>query len=113
MRVMPKEWAPVRGYEDLYEASTRGLARSLDRDVKGRDDSVRRIKGKLLTPRVRPDGTVAVNLWRGNTYRQVPMRRVVLEAHDGPCPEGMDAANKNGDPADNRLANLEWKPNGA
>jgi hypothetical protein len=105
-----KEWAPVRGYEDLYEASRRGFVQSLDREVAGRDGSMRKVKGKVLTPRVRPDGTVAVNLWRNNEYVQVPVRRIVLEAHDGPRPEGMDAVNVDGNPANNKLSNLEWKP---
>jgi hypothetical protein len=63
-----------------------------------------------LTPRVRPDGTLAVNLWSENGYRQLPIRRIVLDAFDGPQPRGFDAANANGDPTDNRLTNLEWKP---
>src|SRR4051812_37173500 len=106
---MAKEWAPVVGYEDAYVASTRGVVKSVNREVPGRGESTRLIRGQILCPRVRPGGTVTVNLWKGNAYEQVPVRRVVLEAHAGPRPEGMDAVNVNGNPADNRLCNLCWK----
>lgn len=77
--------------------------------MKGRENSRRKLQGKLLTPRIRPDGCHAVNLWVKNKYRQVPIRRIVLDAFDGPQPAGYDAANTNGDPTDNRLTNLEWQ----
>jgi hypothetical protein len=99
----------VRGYEDAYEVSDLGRVRSICRSVRGRDGSKREIQGKILTPRIRPDRTHAVNLWVQNDYRQVPIRRVVLEAFDRERPKDYDAANKNGDPSDNRLTNLEWR----
>ena len=77
--------------------------------MKGRENSHRKLQGKLLTPRIRPDGTMAVNLWCKNRYRQVPIRRLVLEAFDRAQPMGYDAANMNGDLADNRLINLQWE----
>lgn len=107
---MVEEWKPVRGYEDKYEASNLGQVQSVTRSVRGREGSTREIQGKLLTPRIRPDGTWAINLWVKNEYRQIPLRRIVLEAFDQPRPHGYDAVNANGDPADNRLSNLEWQP---
>lgn len=108
--VVNEEWRPVRDWEGLYEVSSHGLVRSVERYVKGREGSSRKLQGRQLTPRVRPDGVVAVNLWRGNRYRQLPVRRLVLEAFDRAKPQGFDAVNRNGDPADNKLANLEWRP---
>lgn len=107
---MTAEWLPVTGYEGLYEVSNQGEVRSLARSVKGRECSDRQITGKVIVPRIRPDGTVAVNLWKSNTYKQVPVRRIVLLAFDGPRPKGYDATNVNGDPGDNRLHNLQWQP---
>lgn len=100
-------------YRDSYEVSDQGRVRSIPRQVAGRDGSVRKLQGKLLSPRIRPDGTRAVNLWKGNTYVQKPVKRLVLESFTGRRqPHGYDAANKNEDPADNRLINLEWRPVG-
>lgn len=101
---------PVAGYADQYEVSDGGHVRSIPRKVAGRGKSVRTLRGKLLSPRVRPDGTRAVNLWRGNTYVQKPVKRLVLEAFGSPQPAGYDAVNVNEDPADNRLSNLKWEP---
>ncbi len=107
--VMTAEWRPVTGYEGLYEVSSQGQVRSVSRTVKGREGSDRHIQGKLLTPRTRPDGTLAVNLWKSNAYRQLPVRRLVLSAFDSSRPQGYDAVHVNGDPADNRLQNLQWQ----
>lgn len=105
-----EKWLPVRGYEGQYEVSSLGRVQSVVRTVRGRDGSTREIQGKVLTPRVRPDGTYAVNLWVQNDYRQVPIRRLVLEAFDKPRPTGLDAANIDDNPANNQLTNLTWKP---
>jgi NUMOD4 motif len=105
-----EQWRPVRGYEDAYEVSDLGHVRSVTRVVRGRERSDREIQGKLLTPRIRPDGTYAINLWIENKYKQVPVRRIVLEAFDRPKPANCDAANVNEDPSDNRLRNLQWRP---
>ena len=37
------------------------------------------------------------------------MHRLVLDAFIGPCPPGHEASHLNGDPSDNRLANLTWE----
>lgn len=105
-----ERWRPVLGHEGAYEVSDRGRVRSLTRTIAGRDNSVRRVKGKILTPQIRSDKTPCANLWRDGTYQQIPIRRLVLEAFDKPQPAGHDAANTNGDPSDNTLTNLEWRP---
>jgi hypothetical protein len=102
-------WRAVRDFEGIYEVSDQGQVRSLGRVVKGRDGSDRYINGKVISQRERPDGTKIVNLWRSNNYRQLPVRRLVLEAFDQPRPRGYDAINTNGDSSDNRLQNLQWQ----
>lgn len=101
---------PVVDWEDKYQVSDMGNVRSIDRKVAGRGKSVRSLKGKPLSPRIRPDGTRAVNLWRENVYEQKPVKRLVLEAFGSPRPPGHDAKNINEDPSDNRLTNLRWEP---
>lgn len=109
-RFVHEQWRPVRGYESAYECSDLGVVQSRERYVRGRENSRRKLQGKRLTPRVRPDGTLAVNLWHQNGYRQVPIRRIVLDAFDGPQPRGYDAVNKDGNPQNNNLGNLKWSP---
>lgn len=110
MSDVEEQWRPVRGYENEYQVSNLGQVQSVERFVRGRDGSARRLQGKLLTPRIRDDGTHAVNLWTKNHYKQIPIRRLVLEAFDRAQPRGFDGVNKNGNPADNRLSNLKWEP---
>ena len=95
------DWRAIPG-RDGYEVN-------VDRWVKGRDGSQRKISGKMLTPRVRADGTYAVNLWTENSYKQIPVKVLVLLAFDRPCPAGFEAVNANGDTSDNRLRNLKWQ----
>ena len=99
-------------YADAYQISNLGNCRSIKRERAGRDGSIRAVKGKILSPRIRENGTRAVNLWRGNTYQQVPVKQLVLEAWRGPCPDNYEPVNVNGDPSDNRLVNLAWRPAG-
>jgi hypothetical protein len=97
-----------------YEVSDHGQVRSVDRIVAakytlaGRRSS-RLIKGQILTPVYRKDGTPCFNLWRGNRCYQVPLRRLMLLAFGPPRPPGTDAINVNGDVADNALSNLRWE----
>lgn len=68
---------------------------------------------------VRRNGRLLVQCSHGGGYRQVAIcssgvpkttlvHRVVLEAFDRPPHEGEEAAHRNGDRTDNRIANLRW-----
>jgi hypothetical protein len=109
---LSEKWARIPGWR-YYEMSDHGNCRSLERTVDGKlngggEPSKRLIKGALLTPRIRPDGTPCYNLWRGNDYVQIPARRLVLMTFVSPQPRGMDARNRDRDVTNNRLDNLEW-----
>ena len=115
-----EQWRPVLDprFSSSYHVSDQGRAKSVPRQVAGRigrdgSASIRTVKGKILSPRVRPDGTRAVNLWFENDYVQMPVKRLVLEAFTGQRqPLGYDAKNIDGDPANNKLSNLRWEPVG-
>jgi hypothetical protein len=112
-----EQWRPIPGYGGAYEVSDMGRVRSLPRQVAGKigkdgENSTRTVQGRILSPRVRADGTLAVNLWIKNKYRQQPVKRLVLEAFVRRQPMGYDAKNMDDDPANNRLSNLRWEPVG-
>lgn len=46
---MKEFWKEIKGYEGLYEVSTLGRVRSMDRWVAHRDNSKKFIKGKSKT----------------------------------------------------------------
>lgn len=105
----PEQWRPVPGYEGMYEISSQGRARSLDRAVatpggKG----TKRIKGKVLALFTDKDGYQRINLCRDSKKKQVAIHRLVIEAFVGPAPVGMECCHNNGDPTDNRVENLRW-----
>ena len=57
-----------------------------------------------MSPDVSDGGYQGVQIY--GEHRLV--HRLVLEAFVGPCPDGMEAAHNNGNPADNHLVNLRW-----
>ena len=63
--------------------------------------------------RPRPQKRSGVVVWAGGRNVYLNLRRLVLEAFRGPCPEGMEATS-DGDPRDFSAANLRWaRPRGA
>ena len=105
---MNEEWRPVVGWEGLYEVSDQGRVRSFDRTVHCKNGRTRRYKGRLLKPQKSRDGYLRVALCRGDKPRRRYIHRLVLAAFAGPCPDGMETRHMNGNPSDNRLANLQY-----
>lgn len=97
-------WADVVGYEGLYEVSTSGEVRSLDRlDSRGHQR-----RGKLLRAFPNWKGYLRLHLHKDGVRKEHRIHRLVLEAFVGPCPIGNEACHNNSNPADNRLENLRW-----
>jgi hypothetical protein len=99
-----ERWRPVVDFEDLYEISDRGTARSLDHV----DSIGRHRKGKSLRPNVLHKGHLRVTLYRDRWRTQRMVHHLVLEAFVGPRPLGMVCCHGPGGPADNRVGNLCW-----
>lgn len=101
---MIEEWRTVVGYEGLYEVSSYGRVRSLDRYVKSSYGAYRLHKGKVLSPGVRPDGYLVVSLQE----KMFRVHRLVAGAFI-PNPDGLPAVNHiDEDKTNNRVDNLEW-----
>lgn len=98
-------WKPVVGLEGAYEVSDQGRVRSVRRVVRsGQRGGTREVAPQILST---PKGSAG--------YRQVTLRRkthlvhsLVMAAFVGPRPVGMETCHNNGDPDDNRLANLRY-----
>jgi len=104
---MEETWAQIKGFEGIYEVSTLGRVRSLDRPQRVRGNGISLQKGQILKQ------------WKQGSYMYCDLRKpgirqrarvhvVVLETFVCPRPEGMIACHGNGDPTDNRLSNLRW-----
>jgi HNH endonuclease/NUMOD4 motif len=100
---MTEEWRPITGLEGRYEVSDRGRVRSL-RNNRGRPRTIPYVR-RLH----RGAGGYAeiIVLVAGRSVHFL-VHRLVLEAFDCPCPDGMECAHLNGDKNDNHLGNLRW-----
>lgn len=108
---MREQWKDVVGYEGLYQVSTRGRVRSVDRVVKDRfigSERTRLVKGRVLS-QCETDRYPFVQLSRGGTSSIGRVHRLVCEAFHGPPADGsMHAAHIDGNPSNNQPSNLRW-----
>jgi hypothetical protein len=110
-----ESWLPVAGYEGSYEVSDRGRVRSLARTVICHDGRTRRLKDRILRPTTQPTaGYLRVSLYGpSNGRRCFTVHGLVLTAFVGARPVGKVCCHGDGDPTNNRLANLRWDTYGA
>ncbi|MCD1287308.1 MULTISPECIES: NUMOD4 motif-containing HNH endonuclease [unclassified Brevibacterium] len=101
---VPERWLPVVGYEGLYEVSSIGNLRTVER----KDSLGRRRKSRPRKPALKPDGYLQVMLFKDGVNRNHYVQRLVLEAFAGPCPPLREACHRNDIKTDNRAENLRW-----
>jgi hypothetical protein len=102
---MLEEWRPVVGFEGIYEVSSLGRVRGVDRNL----SDGRRWKGRIISQKTGSRGHKSVRLSRADVHFWIGVHRLVLEAFVGPCPApGMNGAHNDGIPAHNFPSNLRW-----
>lgn len=109
-----EEWRPVVGYEGLYEVSSHGRVRSLDRfRPHPTNERLTLVRGRVLKLKRRQrTGHLTVTLQ--NAGRSYPfVHGLVLAAFVGPRPEGMECCHNDGNPANNHVSNLRWDTHAA
>ena len=108
---MEKEiWKDILGYEGLYQASTMGRIRSMDRKVIRSDGQIRNFKSKIIKPvkKIKNNETLFVSLSKNNRLKTYTVHKLVMLAFKGERPEGCQICHGNGDVTDNRLDNLRY-----
>ena len=101
---MEEVWKQVCGFEGVYEVSTLGRVRSLDR----RNAAGAFCKGVVLKQRVGNQGYPYVILKNGAVQKTIKTHRLVASAFL-PNPENLPQINhKDEVKTNNRLDNLEW-----
>ncbi|MFO7898718.1 MAG: NUMOD4 domain-containing protein [Planctomycetota bacterium] len=95
-------WAPIPGYEGLYEVSSFGRVR---RATKSRTAPA----GYILKSRLSWDGYVKYSLFKAGRYWHTKGHRLVALAFLGPPPfAGAHVAHQDGVRTNNRVSNLRW-----
>lgn len=107
---MSEEWRPVVGFEGLYEVSSQGKIRSLDRRVPTKKEGVTALrKGQVLNPWL-VEGYPRVALRHPNSpkHKHLHIHRILAQAFI-PNPENLPIVRHLNDvKTDNRLENLAW-----
>ena len=102
-----EEWCDYPGWEGLYAFSNLGRAASYFRPQKRRAPGYRSYPSRILKPRRRSGGYLAVSLHEGGRVENVYVHRGVVAAFDGPIPKGLVVDHIDGNRRNNRKSNLE------
>ena len=103
-----ERWKPVKGYEGIYEVSSHGRVRSVDRTITRSDGQVRRLKGRAMRATLNEHGYPFVDLRNQGKRRVRKVHSLVAEAFIGPRPDSMDVCHNDGNPANNHVDNLRY-----
>ena len=94
-KTLVRQFAPISGYPD-YLASRDGRIFSL-------------LTGRFMKPWRHASGHLYLELRNHVGARtNIPVHQLVLLAFVGPRPEGTETCHRDGNPENNRLANLYW-----
>ena len=104
-------WKDIKGYEGIYQVSSEGRVKSLERDIICKNGVKRHIKERIreCLPSMSESYTV-VDLWKGGQSRCMDVDYLVANAFI-PNPENyVFIKHKNKITTDNQVDNLEWTP---
>ncbi len=104
---LTEEWRPIPGYEGIYEASSLGRIRSIDRIVVD-NRNTRLFKGKIRNPQLNKGGYYLVSLSKNGVPKMLLVHRQIMLTFVGEPGPDQVCCHNNGDRTDNRLENLRW-----
>lgn len=102
-----EEWRDIKGYEGLYQVSSEGRVKSLERYVQV-NGGIRLQKGFILKPYMEKNGYTRVLLYKDGIRKKKSVHRIVAETFIGECPEGYEVDHINTLKDDNRAENLRY-----
>lgn len=98
-----ERWLPIAGYEGMYEVSSHGRVRSLDRE----DSAGRPRRGRVLRPAL-SSGYPYVHLHKESQGSAIRIHALVANAFLGERPEGYTVNHIDGVKTNNCVENLEY-----
>ena len=102
-------WKPVLNWEGIYEVSSTGDLRSVQRRIQGPTGYDRVMQGQPKKIHIDKDGYARASLCRPGESVTAQMHVLVCEAFHGPRPhEKSEVCHANDIRSDNRVENLSW-----
>lgn len=101
-------WKRISGYEGLYECSTHGRVRSVDRVVVCKNGMLKPVAGKILTPHFNTNGYLWVYLWKDGIKRFWLIHRLIAITFVANPQSKTFVNHKSGVKTVNLPGNLEW-----
>lgn len=101
-------WEYVPDYEGIYQASTLGRIRSLDRYTNHRHGGKTFVKGMMLKQHISNSGYYRISLHKKCVEKQHSVHRLVLLTFIMNPKNKRTVNHKDGNKLNNKLENLEW-----
>jgi len=98
-------WRVIPGYENAYIVSSFGNVMSLPR-ARMQRGKMRMYSGKVLKPRITPNGYLKVTLYKDGVPKQESVHRLVMLAFVGPSDLQVNHIDE--DKTNNHIDNLEY-----
>lgn len=105
---MTEVWKDIKGYEGLYQVSSIGRVRSLDRTVVYSDGREYFYESKILIPYKNNSHYLMVNLCKNGKSKSYLIHRLVAEAFIPNTENKKEIDHINTNKSDNRVDNLRW-----
>lgn len=106
-----EKWKPVVGYEGLYEVSSNGSVKSIDRVLIDRIGREKLFKGRILSTHLDRYGYPICKLWRDGKGKNYTVHRLVALSFLGNENNKPQVNHIDGNKINNSIDNLEWVTN--
>ena len=101
-------WKNIKGYEGLYQVSSEGRVKSLERIIIKKDGRKFTVKERILKPAMNRYGYLIVALHAGDKQKTLTVHRLVCTAFHENLENKLCVNHINENKTDNRASNLEW-----